>query len=225
MIEKPKKKKKRAKRKLSRTAEFFKAALIIIVIGTILRIFLITPYEVTDNSMQSSLLPGDFLMTSQLAYRFDKPKAGDLILFEHPLKFGHKLSRRIVAVEGQRVRIEGKVVYIDDKPLPDFATVKHSDTRILPREFSGRDYMPSQIVTPGNVFVLGDNRDQAEDSRDFGLVPTANINGKGLFVYFSWTPDPKAPKMESPYIVPAIQIFFHSLYTFPSRVRWDRFFI
>ncbi|OGC91123.1 MAG: signal peptidase I [candidate division Zixibacteria bacterium RBG_16_53_22] len=225
MIEKPKKKKKRAKRKLSRTAEFFKAAFIILVIGTILRIFVVTPYEVSDNSMQSSLLAGDFLMTSQLAYRFDKPKVGDLILLEHPLKLGQKLSRRIVAVEGQRVRIESKVVYVDDKPLPDFATAKHSDNRILPREFSDRDFMSSQIVTPGHVFVMGDNRDQTEDSRDFGLVPTANIKGKGLFVYFSWTLDPNAPKMESPYIVPAIQIFFYSLYTFPSRVRWDRFFI
>jgi signal peptidase I len=225
MIEKPKKKKKRAKRKLSRTAEFFKAALIIVAIGTVLRIFVVTPYEVPDTAMQSGLLPGDFLMTSQLSYKFDKPSTGDLILFEHPLKLGQNLTRRIVAVEGQRVRIEGKVVYVDDKPFDEFETTKHSDYRVLPKEFSGRDFMSSQVVTPGHVFVMGDNRDQTEDSRDFGLVPTINIKGKGLFVYFSWTPDPSAPKMESPYILPAVQIFFHSIYTFPSRVRWDRFFV
>jgi signal peptidase I len=225
MIEKPKKKRKRAKRKLSRTAEFFKAALIIVAIGIVLRIFVITPFKIPDNSMQSALLPGDFLMTSQLSYRFDKPGVGDLILFEHPLKIGETLTRRIVAVEGQRVRIEGKTVYVDDKLFQEAPSVTHSDYRILPREFSNRDYMSSQIITPGQVFVMADNRDQSEDSRDFGPVPVGNIKGKGLFVYFSWTPDPKAPKMESPYIIPAIEIFFYSAYTFPSRVRWDRLFI
>jgi signal peptidase I len=225
MIEKPRKKKKRAKRKLSRSAEFLRAALIVVVIGTILRIFAVTPYRVPDSSMQGALLPGDFLMTSQLSYRFDKPAVGDLVLFEHPLKLGQTLVRRIVATEGQQVKIDGKIVYVDDKPFNDFPTVRHADTRILPREFSNRDYMPPQTVTPGNVFLLGDDRDRTEDSRNFGLVPTENIRAKGLTVYFSWMPDPRAPKMESPYIIPAIQIFFYSLYTFPSRVRWDRLFI
>jgi signal peptidase I len=172
--------------------------------------------------MQSGLLPGDFLMTSQLAYRFDTPKVGDIIMFDHPLRPGEKLVRRIVATEGQTVEISGKIVYVDSQPFSDFGTANHTDFRILPKEFSNRDYMLRQTVPPGHLFVLGDNRDDTEDSRDFGSVPVANIGSKGLFVYFSWTPDPSAPKLESPYILPAIQIFFYSLYTFPSRVRWDR---
>jgi signal peptidase I len=224
MIEKPKKKKKRPKRRLSRTAELLKAAAIIFVIGIILRVLVITPYKVPDNSMQSGLLPGDFLMTSQLSYKFDKPTSGDLILFENPLKFGEKLVRRIVATEGQTVEITGKTVNVNGQAIVETGTVKHADYRILPREFSSRDFMPRQLVPPGHVYVLGDNRDETNDSRDFGPVPVGNIAGKGLFVYFSWTPDPNAPKMKSPYIIPAVQIFFYSLYTFPSRVRWDRLF-
>jgi signal peptidase I len=210
---------------MSRTAEIFKAALILLVIGTILRIFVVTPYRAPDSAMQGRLLPGDFLMTSQLSYKFDNPRVGDLILFEHPLSVGDNLVRRIVAREGQTVEIAGKKVLVDGQPLQESEFVKHADNRIFPREYSNRDYMPLLKVPAGQVFVLGDNRDQTEDSRNFGPGPVTNIKAKGLIVYFSWTPDPNEPKMKSPYIIPAVQIFFYSIYTFPSRVRWDRLFI
>jgi len=70
--------------------------------------------------------------------------------------------------------------------------------------------------------VLGDNRDYAEDSRHFGAVSNANIQGRGILVYWSWKPDPNAPRWESPYIVPAIEIFFYNTLHFPSRIGWDR---
>ncbi|UCE65456.1 MAG: signal peptidase I, partial [Candidatus Zixiibacteriota bacterium] len=118
----------------------------------------------------------------------------------------------------------GKMVYVNGETIAEFPTVQHNDYRILPRDFSNRDYFEAKQVPAGHLFVLGDNRDNAEDSRNFGFVDVQKIDGKGIFVYFSYAPDPNAPRMESPYIIPAIQIFFYNLFHFPSRVRWDRFF-
>jgi signal peptidase I len=224
MINKPHKKKKHLK-KLSKTQEILRGVFLVVLIGGILRLFVVNPFRIEGTAMQSGLYPGDFLMASKLAYRSAKPHVGDLVLFEHPLRMGEKLVRRVVATEGQSVEMIAKTVYIDGQPFSDFASVTHADKRILPRDYSNRDYLPRQQVPPGHIFVLGDNRDQSEDSRNFGCVSTTAVEGKGLFVYFSWAPDPGAPKLESPYIIPAIQLFFYNLVSFPSRVRWDRILV
>jgi signal peptidase I len=222
MISKPKKKKK--SRKLSRKQIIIMAILAIAVIGSILRIFFFSPYRIDGNDMQPGLYAGDFLLASKLSYQSARPEVGDLVLFQHPFHLGRRLVRRVVATEGQSVEIIGKTVYINNRPIQDFPTVTHSDPQILSPDYSARDYMRRQLVPPNQVFVLGDNRDKSEDSRDFGCVPDELIEGKGLVVYFSWVPDPQAPKMKSPYIVPAVQLFFYNVFNFPSRVRWDRLF-
>ncbi len=222
MISKPKKKKK--SRKLTRKQMIIGGILAIVLVGTILRIFIFSPYRIDGNDMQPGLYAGDFLLASKLSYKSEKPDVGDLILFQHPFHLGKYLVRRVVATEGQSVEIVGKIVYVDGRLFQEFPTVTHSDQRVLPPEFSSRDYMRRQLVPPNQVFVLGDNRDKSEDSRDFGCVPDDFIEGKGMLVYFSWVPDPNAPKMESPYVIPAVQLFFYNLVKFPSRVRWDRLF-
>ncbi|HBZ01507.1 MAG TPA: signal peptidase I [candidate division Zixibacteria bacterium] len=224
MIEKPRKKKKKFK-KLSRTQEILRGVILVVIIGTILRLFVFSPFRMDSKAMQSALYPGDFLLTSKLSYKSSKPQAGDLVLFTHPLRLGEKMVRRVVATEGQSVEIKAKIVYVDGQPFREFPNTLHSDTRILPREYSNRDYMPRQQVPPGQIFVLGDNRDDSEDSRNFGCVAGSSVESKALFVYFSWAPDPDAPKLKPPYIIPAIQLFFYNIYSFPSRVRWDRLFI
>lgn len=223
MIEKPRKKKKN--KKLSQTQILIRMIIFIAVVGTILRIFIVSPYRIKDKAMQNSLYAGDFLLASKLTYRNSTPQVGDMILFEHPFRLGEKLVRRVVATEGQSVEIVSKTVYVDGRPFQDFSMASHCDQRILPSDYSSRDYMRRQLVPPGELFVMGDNRDSSEDSRDFGFVSASKVEGKGLIVYFSWAPDPDAPKMEPPYIFPAIHLLFYNLYNFPSRVRWDRLFI
>lgn len=215
--------KKRKRRGISRKREAIKAAILIILIAAALRFFLVFPLRVPDEAMQSSFLAGDFILASKIAYKFDAPGQGDIVIFDHPYKPNLRMVRRVIATEGQSVEVVGKTVYIDGEPFREPGTVQHSDYRILPPDFSSRDYCPSQLIPPGQLFVLGDNRDESEDSRDFGPITLDSVYGKSLFVYFSWAPDPNAPEMESPYIIPAIQILFYNLFHFPSRVRWDRF--
>jgi signal peptidase I len=223
MLKKPKRSKKRKTRKISRRSELIKAAILIILIAAALRAFIVFPFRMNNDAMLGGFYPGDHVLTSKISYEFKTPEPGDIVVFDHPFRSGEKAARRVIAIEGQTVEIVGKMVYVDGEALSEPISVLHSDYRILPPDFSNRDYSPPQQVPLAHVYVLGDNRDQSEDSRDFGFVRLSSIHGKVLFVYFSWAPDPNAPRMESPYIIPAIQIVFYNLFHFPSRVRWDRF--
>lgn len=225
MLNKNRQSNKRKKRVISKKRELIKASILILLIAATLRVFVVFPQKLPDEAMQTSLYSGDFMMVSKISYKFNSPVVGDIVVFDHPLRLGEKLTRRIIATEGQTVEIVGKMVYVNDEPILEPSSVTHADYRILPSEFSTRDYCPPQQVPLGQVYMLADNRDQAEDSRDFGFIDMSVIRGKALFVYFSWKPDPNAPVMESPYIIPAIQLFFYNLFHFPSRIRWDRFFV
>jgi len=210
------------RKKSSRHAELIKAVVLVLLIGIALRAFILFPYKLDNSHMESSLYNGDFLLASQLSYKFDEPQIGDLVVFEHPFKIDELRVGRVIAVQGQTVEILNKIVYIDDKPFADFESRKHTDFSIISGEYSNRDYSQAAIVPAGTVYILGDNRDIAEDSRNFGAVNVENIKGKGMFVYWSWKPDPNAPRWESPYITPAIKILFYNLFHFPSRIGWGR---
>lgn len=215
-------KQKPRRRRSRRRTELIKAAIIVVLIGLVLRIFIFRPFCAPDKAMENALYAGDFLLTSQLAYRSGTPQPGDLIIFQHPFKIDETASGRVVATEGQTVDIINKVVYVDGKEMIEPWQMKHTDERIISDSYSYRDNIGPVQVPGHTVYVLCDNRDEGEDSRHFGPINIDNIKGKGLFVYWSWHPDPNAPKMESPYIIPAISNLFYNLFHFPTRVGWDR---
>ena len=216
------KSKKIKSRRYRRLTELVKVSLVVILIGLVVRLFVLFPYRVDNTDMEDALYPGDFLLASQLSYKFGEPKVGDVVVFEHPFKVDEHSVGRVLAIEGQTVEIIGKTVYVDDEKIIDIGNVKYTDPDIIPEIYSKRDYADPVTVPSGSVFILDDNRDQAEDSRNFGLVHIDDLIGKGLFVYWSWKPDPDSPAWESPYIIPAISILFYNLLHFPSRIGWDR---
>ena len=210
------------KKSPNRRTEFIKIAIIVVIIGLVLRLFVFMPYQLKDADMENLLFEGDFLLVSKLAYKFGEPEIGDVVVFEHPFKIGEIRIGRVIATGGKTVEIIGKVIYVNGEPVEEVDYVKHSDQKIIPEKFSNRDFFPPVRVPAGTVYILCDNRDISHDSRDFGAVNVENVKGKGMFVYWSWKPDPNSPRWESPYIFPAVKILFYNLFHFPSRVRWER---
>jgi signal peptidase I len=213
---------RKRRKKPSKRAEFIKALIVVVLIGLVLRIFVALPYWVKTGEMEGSLQAGDFLLVNQLAYRSEPPKIGEIVVFEHPLKVGMEKIGRVIATEGQTVEVKAKVVYVDNKPIDNPSYVRHTDYRIIPEDYSNRDFAPVVQVPTNSIYVLCDNRDTAEDSRQFGPVNNLSVKGRGLFVYWSWKPDQNAPKWESPYVIPAVEIFFYNLFHFPSRIDLSR---
>jgi signal peptidase I len=124
-----------------------------------------------------------------------------------------------VATEGQTVEIVDKVLYVDGEvaAIPEMS--KHIDPKIYPSALSQRDNFGPLMVSRGAVFLLGDNRDDSQDSRYWGPIDTENLKGKAVFIYFSYEPDPNAPDWEFPYIFSFFEIGFHNLFHFFERAR------
>lgn len=194
------------------------AAIAIFLLGN----FVVQIYRVTTGSMEDTLLVGDWVVVNKLAYRLKTPQPKDIIVFKYPLNPSKTLIKRCVATQGQTVEIVSKVVSVDGKIFKDPEKVKFTDKYIRPALYSTRDNFGPVQVPIDEFFVLGDNRDNSEDSRDLWFVDKDKIKGKIGLIIFSWAPDPNAPKFRSPYILPLIEIFFYNLYHLPDRVRWSR---
>ena len=203
--------------------EYVDTAIVALIAALLLRIFVVSAYRVSSESMEGSLFEGDYIFVNKLAYEYGgTPQIGDVIVFEYPNNPQKDFIKRVVALPGQEVVIADKVLYVNGEVAEIPAHAQHIDRRIIPGDLSFRDNFGPYLVPPGEYFVLGDNRDDSRDSRFWGCVPEANVKGKAVFVYWSWQPDPDAPGFSFPYVIDAVQWIGYALFNFPSHIRWDR---
>jgi signal peptidase I len=127
-------------------------------------------------SMAPTLEDHDRLIVNKLVYELSEPRPGDIVMLYYPLNPEKMFVKRVIAKEGDVVRIvEGKV-YVNDVPL-------HDD--YVPQEFRSHDDYGPEVVKQGYYFVMGDHRNNSSDSRHWGLVPKKYIVGK---VKLRWWP-------------------------------------
>jgi signal peptidase I len=129
-----------------------------------------TTYQIPSASMEPTLLVGDRIVARLWPYKHGTmPKRGDVVIFPYPYDLTKLFINRIVALEGEKLEIRNKAVFINDKQLKDPWGV-YTDNRGVPGNSFSRDNLPSAIVPADCVFVMGDNRDHNLDSRFFGFV-------------------------------------------------------
>jgi signal peptidase I len=144
------------------------------VIALLVQAFLVKPFTIHQVSMRPTLQEGDRILLNRLTYRFRDEARGDIIVFHSPITAGEDLVKRIVAVENDRVAISGGKLYVNG--------VAQNEPYLLEQDFNGD--MPETRVPTGQVFVMGDNRNNSGDSRLFGPIPTSSIIGKAFIVYW-----------------------------------------
>lgn len=165
-----------------------------LIIALFIRAFIVQAYKIPTGSMEPTLLVGDFLIVSRLSYgiripylgyavRWSKPKRGDVIVFIYPRDRSKDFIKRVIAVEGETIEIRNKKIYINGKLIHDSWGYHFSNLIINTRDNFGPYKVPSR-----HVFVMGDNRDESNDSRFWGSVSMNDIKGKAWRIYFSWDP-------------------------------------
>ncbi len=184
--------------------EYLITLTIAILLAMLVRHFLLTAYKVPTGSMQPTLKPGDFIFSYRLAYKTGKKiKRGDLVTFTYPHQSDVTFVKRIIALEGDHVRIakghlflneeEARYLLIDQpdaNPNPAVfelyseVTSEMNHQIILSKATGEKDFGPF-VVPPGEVFLLGDNRDASDDSRYWGTVPVNSIQGQVNFIWLS----------------------------------------
>jgi len=136
--------------------------------------------RVEGQSMAHTLEDQDRLIVNKLLYRISDPRRGDIVMLYYPLNPDKSYVKRVIAEEGDSVRIVDGRVYVNDIPLQDdYVSAEYR---------SHDDYGPS-IIPEGYYFVMGDHRNNSSDSRHWGMVPKRYIIGK---VQLRWWPVPSA---------------------------------
>ena len=146
-----------------------------VVLAFLIRQFVVELYIVDGPSMRPTLQSQQRLVVNKFIYRFRAPEKGEILVFQYPRDPSRDFIKRVIAVPGDTVEIKEGRVLVNDQVL--------SEDYIL--EKTRGDY-PKSTVPQGTVFVMGDNRNNSEDSRfaDVGFVPDALIKGKAVLVFW-----------------------------------------
>ncbi len=136
--------------------------------------------RVEGMSMAPTLEDQDRLIVNKLIYRLSAPRRGDIVMLYYPVNPDKSFVKRVIAEEGDFVRIVDGRVYVNDVPLPD---------DYVPMEYRSHDDWGPSVIQEGYYFVMGDHRNNSSDSRHWGPVPKRYIIGK---VQVRWWPLPEA---------------------------------
>lgn len=176
--------------------------------------FVMQPYRIPSESMERTLLVGDFLLVNKIVFGpaghwswllpYKRVGRGDIVVFHFPLDPPEDVVKRVVAVPGDRIELRNGGVYLNgqkqDEPFAVFEGIDHDEFRDqFPSglytdpgvdtawwaEMQRQIHNGQLVLPPNSYFVLGDNRNHSRDSRYWGFVPPASIEGRPFLIYFS----------------------------------------
>ena len=209
---------------------------------------LVQAFVIPSASMEDTLLIGDHVLVDKLVYApagpvsrhllpYREPQRGDIIVFRYPLNIQEDYVKRAIGVPGDHIRLQNKQLILNGHPVNEpyaihatsyidtyrdnFPSSPNPGLRPRAMEMIENDVVNGELVVPaGSVFAMGDNRDDSDDSRYWGLVPRENIVGTPVIIYWSFeapTQDLTNPNIGLDHIVDVIAHFF-------TKTRWNRTF-
>jgi signal peptidase I len=177
--------------------EYIEPIVIAILIALFIRTFIVQAFKIPSSSMEPTLQVGDHILVSKFIYGiriplsderlfpFKNPERGDTIVFIYPKDTSKDFIKRVIGVGGERVDIEGNKIYVNGKQIED--PWGHYDPKNDWRRNLGPVGPFEHVVVPkDHLFVLGDNRDNSQDSRFWGFVHVNKVKGKAFIIYLSW---------------------------------------
>lgn len=221
-----------------------------IVIALFVITFIVQAFQIPSESMMDTLLVGDYLLVNKLCYGggsfgdrlmpYRKITRGDVIVFHYPVDPKQHFVKRVIGVPGDRLRLVNKAVWINGKPLNEpYARFLEPPNNMFRDNFprtdipafglEGKWWLEMRrlvedgelIIPEGHYFVMGDNRDDSQDSRYWGFVPRENIIGRPLLIYWSV----RNFDRERPYASSLSGKLYHFAYSISHMfqiTRWNR---
>ena len=155
-------------RAISYGFELLRGILIVIVLLVLMNVFVVTIFRISGQSMMPNFQDGEFILVDRLSYTIGSPQRGDVVILQFPGDPNRrKFIKRVIGLPGETVVIKNNAVFVNNEPideayLPKFTPIAPNLTRLLRSD---------------EVFVMGDNRPNSDDSRFFGPVPERNLIG------------------------------------------------
>jgi len=184
-------------RRKSVLREYIEAIVIAVLLALFIRTFIVQAFKIPSGSMLETLQIGDHVLVSKFSYGIKtpfsgkvlvpikEPQRGDIIVFQYPRDPSLDYIKRVIATAGETVEIKDKRVFINGKLLADDHG-QFKDESIHPATQDPRDNFGPVTVPAGQLFVMGDNRDNSFDGRFWGFVELEAVRGKAFLIYWSW---------------------------------------
>jgi signal peptidase I len=188
--------------KKSVVREYFETIVIAVILALFMRTFVVQAFKIPTGSMEPNLLIGDHLLVNKFVFaptlssveRAVLPvtdiRRGDIVVFKFPRDPERDFIKRVIGLPGETIELKAHRIHVNGTPIDE------PYAHYLPRpEGAGdveitsddvRDHYGPVVVPAGSLFVMGDNRDNSEDSRYWGFLPKENIRGKALVIYWSF---------------------------------------
>ncbi len=221
----------------STVREYFESIVIAVILALFIRTFVVQAFKIPTGSMEENLLIGDHLLVNKFVFgptdtRLERTflpvasvRRGDVVVFKYPEEPDRDFIKRVIGLPGDTLELREKKVYINGKPLdepyvhflqpPTTASEFHETTSFDVRERYGPVTVPAD-----QYFVMGDNRDNSQDSRYWGFLPRDYIKGRAWLIYWSYEADREdyADESAGATLRGFVSVFVH----FFTRTRWDR---
>jgi len=225
--------------KKSTVREYFESIVIAVILALFVRTWVFQAFKIPTGSMEQNLLIGDHLLVNKFAVgptatgleRALLPvsdiRRGDVIVFKFPEEPERDFIKRVIGLPGETLEVRDKRVYIDgqrlDEPYvfylqpPSTSTGEHETT-----SFDLRERYGPVVVPPDSYFMMGDNRDNSQDSRYWGFLPRSFVKGKALMVYWSFESGREDYRESG--LGATIERLASVVIHFFTRTRWERLF-
>ena len=178
--------------------EYIESICIAVVLALFVRTFVVQAFKIPTGSMENNLLIGDHLLVNKfvvaptlsgferLLLPIDPVRRGDILVFKYPKEPERDFIKRVIGLPGETIEMRDRKIYVDGKALDE--PYVHFLTLEEPEKYSPSPEQlnhPPVKVPEGHYFMMGDNRDNSQDSRYWGVLNREYIKGKALFIYFS----------------------------------------
>ena len=221
----------------STAREYFESICVAVILALFVRTFVVQAFKIPTGSMENNLLIGDHLLVNKYVYgptgswleRALLPvgdiRRGDVVVFKYPEEPERDFIKRVIGLPGETLEVREKRVYINgtrlDEPYvhylePPSSPAPGAETT----SFDLRERYGPVTVPPGHYFMMGDNRDNSQDSRYWGFLPRGYVKGRALVIY--WSYDSDEPDDVEPGILGGIRNLLSVAVHFFTRTRWSR---
>jgi signal peptidase I len=193
--------------KKSTAREYFESICVAVILALFVRTFVVQAFKIPTGSMENNLLIGDHLLVNKFVFAptlsaaertilpIDTIVRGDILVFKFPEDPERDFIKRVIGLPGETLELRNKKIYIDGKPLDEpyvhFLFPPDAMDNVEDAKSDLRRWFGPITVPADHYFMMGDNRDNSQDSRYWGVLPRSYIKGKALFVYFSFGDGPQ----------------------------------
>jgi len=187
--------------KKSVVREYFESIVIAVILALFVRTWVVQAFKIPTGSMENNLLIGDHLLVNKFIFgptplaigRAVLPvrpiRRGDIVVFKYPDEPERDFIKRVIGLPGDTIELKNKKVHINGQPLEEpyvhFLTAPSNDYQEV-TSYDVRERFGPVTVPADQYFVMGDNRDNSQDSRYWGFLPRGHVKGKALLIYWSY---------------------------------------